>query len=252
MSRALIREIPDTFDRAIVRDPTRSPDVGLARRQHRGYREHLERAGYQVAVVPADDAHPDCVFIEDTAVVIGGVAVVARPGAGSRRDEVGPVAALLEETHELRTIEAPGTLDGGDIMVMGGHIYAGRSERTNDSGISQLREATIDQVGEMTVVPVAGVLHLKSGVLPVGPETVVVTPGTVDESLLAGLRIIYEEESERHQFTALPLRDHKVLVSASAPRTGETVAAAGIDVVPIDISEILAADGGLTCMSILY
>jgi dimethylargininase len=103
----------------------------------------------------------------------------------------------------------------------------------------------------MVVVPVTDVLHLKSAVLPVAPDTVVVTPGVVDETLLAGVRIVYEAEAERGQFTALLLESGEVLVSASAPETSEVVSGLGIEVVPIDVSEILAADGGLTCMSVL-
>ena len=251
MSRALLREIPDTFERAIVRDATRRPDGPLARRQHARYRELLETAGYEVEIVPGDEAHPDCVFIEDTAVIVGPRAVITRPGAESRRDEVGPVAETLGRTHDLVSIVAPGTLDGGDVMLLDGTLYAGRSLRSNDEGLTQLRKATDGLVERMVVVPVREVLHLKSAVLPVAADTIVVTPGTVDESLLAGLRIVDEVESERGQFTALCLETGQVLVSQSAPQTAAAVASLGIDVMPIDVSEILAADGGLTCMSIL-
>jgi len=249
MSRALLREIPDTFERAIVRDATRRPDVALARRQHARYREFLEAAGYEVEMLPGDEAHPDCVFIEDTAVIVGPRAVITRPGAESRRDEVGPVAETLGRTHDIDAIVAPGTLDGGDVMLLDGTLYAGRSLRSNDAGLTQLRDATEGLVKRMVVVPVRDVLHLKSAVQPVASDTVVVTPGTVDESLLAGLRIVHEVE--RGQFTALSLETGQVLVSESAPKTADAVASLGIDITTIDVSEILAADGGLTCMSIL-
>ena len=251
MSRALLREIPDTFERAIVRDTTHRPDVALARRQHTRYRELLEESGYGVEMIPGDEAHPDCVFIEDTAVLVGPRAVITRPGAESRRNEVGPVAETLGRTHDLVSIVAPGTLDGGDVMFLDGTLYAGRSSRSNDTGLAQLSEATEGLVERMVVVPVRDVLHLKSAVLPVAIETVVVTPGTVDESLLAGLRIVHEAEQERGQFTALWLETGQVLVSESAPRTAGAVADLSIDTVTIDVSEILAADGGLTCMSLL-
>lgn len=252
MGHALLREVAATFDHAIVRDGGRPPQVELARQQHDAYRRLLEQHDYSVTVIPADDRYPDCVFVEDTAVVVGGVALVTRPGAVSRRGEGEAVAPVLAEHFEVLEMKGPGTLDGGDVMILGGTIWVGRSARSNDEGIALLGEVASRQGLEMIVVPVDSVLHLKSAVLPVDHETVVVTPVTVDESLLTGLRVLHEHPDERGQFSALPLRDGVVLVTDSAPRTAASVSALGIDTVPIDVSEILAADGGLTCMSILY
>jgi dimethylargininase len=252
VDHALLRAIPSTFDRALVGEGGRSPDVGLARAQHAAYRAEIERAGYAVEMIPADDDHPDCVFIEDTAVVIVEVALITRPGAESRRGETGPVAESLGARFGLAEVLAPGTIDGGDVMAIGGTVWVGRSARTNEAGIATLADVVAEQGHDLVVVPVESVLHLKSAVLPVGADTVVVTPGAVDESLLDGLRIVHEEPDERHMFSSLPLRDGRVLVTDSAPRTAGTLEALGIDVHPLGVSEILAADGGLTCMSILY
>lgn len=252
MSTALIRGMPSTFDRAIVSHGGRTPDVALARDQHRAYRDQLAAAGYTIETIPADESCPDCVFIEDTAVIVGELAVISRPGAPEREPEVGPVSAFLRDRFTTTTIEAPGTLDGGDVMMLGETVYVGASKRTNSDGIRQLSAAAARQGRSLVVVPVSGVLHLKSAVLPVAHETVVVTPGTVDESLFAGLRIVHEPEHERLAFSALPLADGRVLTTASAPDTASLLESIGLVVTPIDVSEILAADGGLTCMSILY
>lgn len=252
MHHALLREVAATFDRAIVGDRGRPPDVELARRQHAEYRNQIAAAGYDVETLAADDAHPDCVFIEDTAVIVGEVAVITRPGADARIGETGPVADLLRGRFPLVHVETPGTLDGGDVMVLGDTVWVGSSDRTNEAGIATLRGTAADQGFSVIVVPVTGVLHLKSAVLPVGPDTVVVTAGTVDETLLGGLRILWEDPDERHRFSALPLRDGRVLVTEAAPRTAAMLSDKGFNVHLLDVSEILAADGGLTCMSILY
>ena len=249
---ALIRPIPDSFDRALVREGRPNIDVYLARAQHDGYRRHLDQAGHTIEVVPTDETQPDCVFIEDTAVIVGEVAVIARPGAISRRAEPPPVARALATRFSTAEIAVPGTLDGGDVFVMGDALYVGHSARTNSDGIGQLRAIAFDQGLGVVTVGVRAVLHLKSAVLPIDPETVVVTPGAVDEEPLDGLHILYEEEKERHRFSALPLGNGQVLVTANAPATAETVSALGHDVVSIDVSQIQAADGGLTCMSILF
>lgn len=251
MPHALLREVSPSFADAIVAHGGRRPDVDLAIEQHARYRGAIEAAGYEVEVLAGDSAYPDCVFIEDTAVIVGDIAVATRPGAESRRGEVGPVATRLGELREVRTIEAPGTLDGGDVMIVGGTVYVGRSARSNDAGIDQLTDMAATQGMSLVSVPVSEVLHFKSGVLPVGPDTVVVTPGTIDETLLQGLRIVHEAEHERHRFSALPLADGTLLVTANAPDTTALLADLGLRPVPIDVSEIQAADGGLTCMSIL-
>jgi len=248
---ALIRPIPSSFHLALVREGQPDIDVELARAQHDRYRLHLEQAGYSIEVVPTDEDHPDCVFVEDTAVVIGSIIVITRPGAQARRGETGPVAETLGARFPLVHISEPGTIDGGDVFISGGTVYVGRSERTNSEGISQLRSVASDQGLKLVEVGVHGVLHLKSAVLPIDSDTVVVTPAAVDEEALNGLRILYEADAERHRFSALPVGGGRVLVTANAPSTSEAVSSLGLEVVPVDVSQIQAADGGLTCMSVL-
>lgn len=251
MSKALLREVPASFDRALVSEHGRRPRISLAREQHLRYAQALDEAGYDVEMIPADDSYPDCVFIEDTAVIIGSTAVVTRPGAVERRGEVDATMEHLQTMFPLARIEEPGTLDGGDVMFIGATVFVGRSQRTNEAGIAQLRDIASSFDIPVKTVPVQEVLHLKSAVLPVGDSTVVVTPGAVDESLLSGLQILHEAQHERHMFSALRLSNGHVLVTSTAADTASAVARLGVNVVPIDVSEFQVADGGLTCMSIL-
>jgi dimethylargininase len=162
------------------------------------------------------------------------------------------VAKALATWFPTTEITEPGTLDGGDVFRLGNVLYVGRSARTNSDGIDQLRAIAFHQGLGLVTVGVRHVLHLKSAVLPIDEETVVVTPRTVDEDRLDSIHVIYEDEAERHRFSALPLGGGRVLVTASAPATVEMVSRAGHEVVVIDVSQIQAADGGLTCMSILF
>lgn len=252
MATALLRSIPESFRDAITGERGRPPDVELARAQHARYRDHLEASGYAIEALAADEAHPDCVFVEDTVVIIGSVALITWPGAPSRRGEIEPVAAALADRFEIARAGAPATLDGGDVFTLGNRTWVGISQRTNPEGAQRVGEVASGQGLGVVPVPVTGVLHLKSAVSPVDEETVVVTPGTVDESLLTGLRLIYEDPGERHRFSALPLRTGRVMVTANAPRTADQLAAKGLEPIPIDVSEIQAADGGLTCISVLF
>jgi dimethylargininase len=248
---ALIRPVPDSFPRALVRHGRPELDLELARAQHREYRRLLEESGHAMHVVPPDEAHPDCVFIEDTAVILGEAALITRPGTESRRGEQPPVEKALARRFDIARVSAPGTLDGGDVLHLGGIVYVGRSARTNDDGIDQLRAVAHHQGLEVVTVDVEDVLHLKSAVLPVDEETVVVTPRSVDESKLDGLQILYEHDDERHQFSALPLPNGTVMVTAGAPETSARVVSRGLEVVLIDVSQFQLADGGLTCLSII-
>lgn len=251
MTTALIRGIPSSFANALVRHGHPKLDPNIARQQHNEYRARLSAAGYAIIEVPADELCPDCVFIEDAAVIIGSVAVITRSGAPSRRAETPPVAKALEPYKTLTSIEPPGTIDGGDVFTMNDTVYVGLSERTNREGIAQLKSVAASQGLALRAVKVVDTLHLKSAVLPVDSETVVVTSDSVDEAALGDLRILYEDAAERHRFSCLPLLEDRLLATASSPRTNEMLSAAGYLVDPIDVSELQAADGGLTCMSIL-
>ena len=139
---ALTRGVSPSIVRCELTHLAREPiDVGLAREQHRAYEDALTRLGCSVQRVPGGADLPDGVFIEDTAVVLPELAIIARPGAVSRRPEVDAVAAALTPLRDLVRIEEPATLDGGDVLVVGTHVFVGRSSRTNDAGVEQLRHA---------------------------------------------------------------------------------------------------------------
>jgi dimethylargininase len=212
----------------------------------------LRSAGYIIEEVRADDAHPDCVFVEDVAVVLGSVAVMTRPGAPSRRDEGPPVREAFARRFPIATIEAPGTLDGGDVMQVGGSVFVGQSTRTNREGIEQLATIAARSGIRVVTVRVYDGLHLKSAVLPLDAETVLVAADSVDENALGDLRVLNVDPAERFSASALPMRDGRLMVTTTAPATIEMLVGRGYSVAPLDVTELQAADGGLTCLSILF
>ena len=252
LDNALVRAVPATFPQALSRNGTRNLNAVVAGEQHQAYQQQLSKAGYTLLEIPSDDKCPDCVFVEDAAVIIGSVALITRPGARSRRPETGPVAAALQPHMPTVAVTEPGTIDGGDVFISASTVYVGRSQRTNSEGIEQLRRISTAQGFEVVTVGVYDTLHLKSAVLPVGGNTVVVTPNSVEEEQLESLNVVFEDATERFRFSALPLRDGRLLVTENSPRTVAKLEAAAYDIVSIDISELQAADGGLTCLSILF
>ncbi len=248
---AFVRAVPDSFPEALTRGPRPQIDLDDARAQHRRYTRTLVGAGYTVEVISGDEEHPDCPFVEDTAVALDRVAVITRPGATSRRGETKPVAAALAAHRALRSIEAPGTLDGGDVLIVGTQCFVGRSVRTNADGIRQFAGFAAEDGYATTPVEVRDFLHLKSAVTHLDDHTLLLAPGSVPETLFAGFEIIPAAEDETHLAGALRMRNGRLLMPANTPRTTERVIAAGFDVDLIDISEFQAVDGGLTCLSIL-
>src|SRR4051812_48070463 len=205
-------------------------DADLALVQWRGYVEAFLARGWEVVEVEPADEHPDGVFVEDAVVVFGDLAVLTSPGAQSRRGEVATVAAALERVAlDVHRIEVPGTLDGGDVLKVGRTVYVGRTARTNDAGIAQLR-AIVEPAGWTVVaVPVTKVLHLKSAVTALPDGTVIGRAEDVDDPTLFP---DFLEVPEEHGTAVVDLGYGALLMSADAPRSADLFRARGYEVVP--------------------
>lgn len=248
---ALIRGVPQSFSNALVMGDRPTIDVERARLQHRGYQAMLEDAGYALVAVAADEGQPDCPFIEDAAVVLDTFAVITRPGAPERRGETGPVATALETLLPLRRITEPGTIDGGDVLRVGSTVFVGRSTRTNDAGIAQLHDFAAEDGLAVVAVPVTGVLHLKSAVAVLDDETLLIAPDCVDVGQFADYTLVEKAPGETHLASVLRLHTGVLAVTTTAPKTTQALRDLGYEVVTVDSSEFQAADGGLTCLSVL-
>jgi len=231
--------------------PRTEIDVELAARQHHAYRQALESLGCRVLALPAQDAMPDAVFVEDVALVLDEVAIMTRPGAESRRVEGTSVADVLAEYRPLRAIEAPGTLDGGDVLRIGRSVYVGQSARSNTAAIEQLRELLSGYGYTVQAVPTRGCLHLKSAVTQVGDDTLLVQPAWVDPAVFIDYKLIEVDPTEEHAANALRI-GAGVIHPACFPRTRQRLEAAGIAVTAVDLSELQKAEGATTCCSLVF
>jgi len=231
--------------------PRTGMDIDRAIAQHDDYRVALERLGCTLIVLPAQDAMPDAVFVEDVAVVFDEVAVMTRPGAESRRGEGASVADVLSGYRTLHAIQSPGTLDGGDVLRVGRTVYVGQAARSNAAGIAQLRELLSPYGYDVRAVPTHGCLHLKSAATQVADGVLLVQPEWVDVSAFSGHRLIAVDPDEEHAANALRIGD-SVIHPACFPKTHERLRQAGIEVVPVDISELQKAEGAVTCCSLVF
>lgn len=223
-------------------------DAGLAVRQWQEYVDVLRRRGWAVVEAPPLDECPDGVFIEDQVVVHGDVAVLCRSGAPERRGEqVGVRQAVEAHGYRAVEIEGPGTLDGGDVLKHGHRVWVGVGGRTNLAGVEQLTRALDGHRVDVVPVPVSKVLHLKSAVTALPDGTVIGHLPLVDDPTVWPQFLPVPEEAGAH---VVLLGGQSVLMSAAAPRTAQLLAARGLDVTMVDISEFEKLEGCVTCLSV--
>ena len=246
---ALVRRPSPRLAEGLVTHIDRSPvDAELAAQQWAGYVAALQRHGWATTeVAPAPDC-PDSAFVEDTMVVFRDVAVLARPGADERKPEVEAAAeAVARFGYRVVRIEAPGTLDGGDVLKVGDTVYVGNGGRTNLEGISQLA-AALEPVGATVVtVPLSKVLHLKSAITALPDGTIIGWEPAVDDvSLFPGFVAMPEESGSQ----VVLLDDHTLLLSDDCPQSAALLRDRGYDVVTVDIGEYIKLEGCVTCLSV--
>mmetsp|Transcript_21654 Transcript_21654/g.69730 ORF Transcript_21654/g.69730 Transcript_21654/m.69730 type:complete len:272 (-) Transcript_21654:11-826(-) len=258
--RALVRGVASSFAEKALRqeDPSEPIDMDRLRAQHAKYVQVLKSLLPEgVIELPPDEACPDCVFVEDTAVVVGHVALLTRPGHPSRRPEVAAIREALQSIgYTVHSTEEPATLDGGDVLFTGEELFVGLSSRTNDAGVDALR-AAFPSIPVTPVRVVAG-LHLKSVLSMCGERQIAVASNDAGRS---AFEAINKTSPGRYEAVRVPdvapsncLWVNGTLVHRSAgeyPASAAVLAGLGHPVVEVDASEVEKADGALTCCSIL-
>jgi dimethylargininase len=249
-AEAIVRGVPETLDAGITSADLGKPDHAKAVAQHLRYIQALEECGLEVTALDADEKYPDSVFIEDTAVVTARCAILARPGADSRRGEVHSVEEGLSECYEnIERIIDPGTLDGGDVLQVGDHFYIGLTSRTNLEGARQLSEILGGYGYGVSLVESREYLHLKSGVSFLGDNVLVVAGELATNGEFGGFDKIVVDSREEYCANCIRVNDY-VLVPAGFERTKAHIAARGYELIELEMSEFRKVDGGLSCLSL--
>jgi len=253
MLMAITREISAAFDECQLTHLPRAPiDIDRARAQHTAYEWALVEAGCTVRRLDSGADMPDAVFVEDIAVVVAEGAILTRPGAEARRLETpGVVASLMRHGLPLQEIRSPGTLDGGDVLVVGRRVLVGLSARTNRAGADQL-VGILNAVGyAVSMVPVRGCLHLKSAVTAVAPDTVLINREWVSAEAFAGLSMVDVDPLEPHAANALAVGG-VVIYPTSFPRTREKLEHRDLRLRLVEVDELQKAEGAVTCCSLIF
>jgi dimethylargininase len=252
------------YKNAIVRKPCKEmiygitsaklgkPDYQKAITQHKNYIQILKDCGLDVTILESDHRFPDSTFIEDVAICIPACAIITNPGALSRRDEKNEIKPVLKEFYKnIHEIALPGTLDGGDVMMVKNHLYIGISERTNLEGAQQL--ITIIEKYHYTgsVVPLNTMLHLKTGISYLEKNNLLVYGEFVDNPVFKEFNRIIIDTDEAYAANSLWI-NNKVLVPKGFPKTKKKIEIAGYETIEVDVSEFRKLDGGLSCLSLRF
>lgn len=229
-------------------------DAAKAARQHANYEDALRDAGFEVIRLPELSDHPDAVFVEDTALLLGAHAVILRPGAASRASETASTAAGLDGHFEVHQVES-GHIDGGDVLRIGSTLYVGQSTRTDAAGIASLRSIGRGIGFDVVQAQLRDCLHLKTGATLAGRDqagspVLLYNPRSVDPAQFAGVDPFPVDESEPDAANCLRVGEHLIL-PAGNPRTSDRLRDRGFNVVEVDVSELQKAEAGVTCMSLI-
>lgn len=258
------------FTKAIVRIPGKNfadgetnsapgkPDYELALSQHEKYCETLESCGLKVIRLAPDERHPDSTFVEDTAVLTAHGAVITRPGVASRLGEIENIEPVLREHYEeVHSIQAPGTLDGGDVCQAGEHFFIGISERTNEDGARQLA-ALLESFGYSSSLidihspsNMSNVLHLKSGLAYLRDKHVLVIDALRGHTAFSGYELICLNADETYAANCLSLNG-RVVIAAGFPAIKKDLEQRGYKTIALEMSEFKKMDGGLSCLSLRF
>jgi dimethylargininase len=222
-----------------------------ASKQHADYVDALRTLGVEVVELEPLHHHPDAVFVEDIMVVVDEVAVLTRPGAESRRGEVESAVTLVEQYRTIARIESPGTLEGGDVMQVERTIFVGRSNRSNDAGIDQLRTILAPHGYTVLSMPVPGALHLKTAATYLGDGMVLANPEWLDTTQFNELDVIETHPDEPFAGNAIRI-GNSLVFPEQFPHTAGRLEARGFVLKRVQSSELAKAEGSLTCKSVIF
>ncbi len=252
---AIVRTPGENFVNGLTTVDFGKPNLPKVLAQHAAYCDALEQCGLLLARLDVDPDHPDSTFVEDTAVLTGKAAILTLPGAPSRIGEVTSIRPAIERFYSTTyQIEAPGTLDGGDVCEAGAHFFIGISHRTNEEGARQLSQFLAAEGYTSATVDIRGMnstLHLKSGVAYLDHGHLVVMEELADRKEFSGYELIRVPVKESYACNCVLVND-RVLLPAGFPHLAARLSDLGYRPLVLDMSEFRKMDGGLSCLSLRF
>lgn len=251
-SNVIVKKPSKSYSTGLTTSNLGTPDYEQVLEQHAAYVEALKQCGVQVTYLEADEAFPDSTFVEDTAVLTKEFAIITNPGAETRRDEIIAMRPVVEQFYEtIYTITAPGKLEGGDVMQLGKTFYVGLSTRTNKEGAEQFKQFAAQHGYTTHLVPLQEFFHLKTGIVPMNEDTVVISGEFLTNSLFDSYKKIVVEADELYSANCIQVNDY-VIIAEGFPKIKQRLQEAGFQTIERNMSEFQKQDGGLSCLSLRF
>ena len=248
---AIVRKPGDDFAHGITTSNLGPPHYELMMKQHEDYIKTLRSLGLELIVLNSLPDYPDAYFVEDTAVITPEVAIITNLGVEDRKGEEDTIERALATYRKTVRIHAPGTVDGGDVLMVGTHFFIGISERTNKEGAEQLGCIFQEYGYTWTTVLVEAGLHLKSSVNYIGKHTLLITERLAGRNEFKQYNKISVDKTEEYAANTL-LINNSLITPKGFPNTMKKLEPRGFDIIELDVSEVRKMDGGLTCMSLRF
>lgn len=248
---AIIRKPATNFDKGIKTSNLGKPEFSIMMIQHQAYANTLRVLGLEVTELEPEPNFPDAYFVEDTAVVTPDIAVITNPGAIIRQGEEKSIEPVLAAHRPIERIEAPGTVDGGDVLSLGSHFYIGISERTNRQGADQLGSILKRFGNTWSPINIVKGLHLKSSINYVGRNTLLLTETYSNLDIFKSYKKIVLASEEEYAANSLLVNDNLIMPDGF-PKTRAKLECLGFAIHVLDMSEVQKMDGGLTCLSLRF
>ena len=252
--RAIVREVSDSFEKALASYFGSGPtNLNEAKLQHSAYVSKLEELGLSVKILPSDLNYPDCCFVEDHAVIAGDSALITNAGHDTRLGEKAVIQEALEKDLKLEFMPSEARMDGGDVLQFGDKFLVGHSSRTNKKAIECLRDFVASRGFSLHVIEVPKEsLHLISICTSPMPGVLLAPEGWFDSSDFPDdSEIIWVPKNEAYGANVLPF-GNDVIVAKGYQMISKVLSEKGLNLHQLDMSQFRAADGSLTCLSLLY
>ena len=237
------------------------PDIGLMQEQHDRMAEILRNNGTEIFYLEDPSYYwTNLTFTRDVALMLPKGVVLTRFAMYFHQGDTCITQKSMAEQGIpiIGAIQGRGTVEGGSFSMLDAHTaIVGRSVRINDAGIEQLRTLLSYQDIELIVVDMpAYYIHLDEAFLPVDKDKILVSTFILPHWFLKMLKErgyqLIETDMEDPMLTSncLALEPGKVLFSASGVKTRKNLEKAGVETIPVDISEINRLGGGIHCSTL--
>ncbi len=229
----------------------RVADRAQALRQHGELKKLLEKSGCQVIEISELKNHPNSVFVRDTALVVPQGYIQLRMGLSSRRGEDRWMPQVLKKLGLpcLGKIRAPGTAEGGDVILAWPIAFIGQSARTNEAGAKQLSRLLEEMGYEVRILIISSHhLHLGGVMSLVDRRTVLCVRDEVPPAFFEDFKVLFIPDESPTSGNVICLGRKKVIVEKGNKAAIKALKKAGFEVFTLDLGEFIKGSGGPTCL----